>query len=125
SDLPGEVAWSTQPIPALPEPFARQKFGVDEISDRSPEIYKELLSTFSKYRSGQDFTPLSFQGNIIFPGFDGGGEWGGAAVDPATQIMYISTSELPWWTQMIPNPALNKITGSTFKEVGKSVYNRY
>jgi quinoprotein glucose dehydrogenase len=39
--------------------------------------------------------------------------------------MYISSTELPWWTQMVPNPALNKISGKTFKEVGKSVYAKY
>lgn len=125
SDLPGEKAWPTQPIPTLPEPFARQKFGPEEISDRSTEIKNELLTEFYKYRSGNEFIPPSFQGGIIFPGFDGGGEWGGAAVDPKTKIMYISATELPWWTQMIPNPALNKVSGNTFKEVGRSVYAKY
>ncbi|MHB1177879.1 MAG: outer membrane protein assembly factor BamB family protein [Daejeonella sp.] len=125
SDLPGEKAWPTQPIPTLPEPFARQKFDLNEISDRSPQIRKDLIAEFSKYKSGREFIPPSFQGGITFPGFDGGGEWGGSAVDPATQIMYISSTELPWWTQMVPNPALNKISGKTFKEVGKSVYAKY
>ncbi len=125
SDLPGEEAWPTQPIPTLPEPFARQRFTVEEISERSPEIKAQLLAEFSKYKSGREFIPPSLQGGITFPGFDGGGQWGGAAVDPATSIMYISASELPWWTQMVPNPALNKVGGKTFKEVGKSVYARY
>ena len=125
SDLPGEEASPTQPIPTLPEPFARQKLDLDEISDRSPQIHKDLIAEFSKYKSGREFIPPSFQGGITFPGFDGGGEWGGSAVDPATQIMYISSTELPWWTQMVPNPALNKISGKTFKEVGKSVYAKY
>ena len=125
SDLPGEMAWPTQPIPTLPEPFARQKFDLDEISDRSPQIRKDLIAEFSKYKSGKEFIPPSIQGGITFPGFDGGGEWGGSAVDPATQIMYISSTELPWWTQMGPNPALNKIRGKTFKEVGRSVYVKY
>ena len=125
SDLPGEMAWPSQPIPTLPEPFARQKFDLDEISDRSPQIRKDLIAEFSKYKSGKEFIPPSIQGGITFPGFDGGGEWGGSAVDPATQIMYISSTELPWWTQMGPNPALNKIRGKTFKEVGRSVYVKY
>src|SRR5690606_19561515 len=73
-------------------------------------------------RNGNLFIPPSLQGHFVFPGFDGGGEWGGAAVDPETEIMYINTTELPWWLQMIPNPALNQATGTTFKEFGKSVY---
>ncbi|MGV3685751.1 MAG: PQQ-binding-like beta-propeller repeat protein [Daejeonella sp.] len=125
SDLPGEEAWPTQPIPTLPEPFARQRFTAEDISDRSPEIKAQLLAEFSKYKSGREFIPPSFQGAITFPGFDGGGQWGGAAVDPVTKIMYISASELPWWTQMVPNPALNKVGGKTFREVGRSVYAKY
>ena len=125
SDMPGEKAWPTQPIPTLPEPFARQKFGPEEISDRTTEVKNQLLTEFYKYRSGREFIPPSFQGGIIFPGFDGGGEWGGSAVDPKSKIMYISATELPWSTRMVPNPALNKISGKTFKEVGKSVYAKY
>jgi quinoprotein glucose dehydrogenase len=125
SDLPGEKAWPTQPIPVLPEPFARQDFGPGEVSDRTPEVQKALLTEYYKYRNGNKFIPPSLQGHFMLPGFDGGGEWGGSAVDPATQIMYISSTELPWWVQMIPNPAFNRITGNTLKEVGKSAYVKY
>ncbi|HCN82308.1 MAG TPA: pyrrolo-quinoline quinone, partial [Sphingobacteriaceae bacterium] len=125
SDLPGEKAWPTQPIPILPEPFARQNFGPGDVSDRTPEIQKELLEQYYKYRNGCKFIPPSLQGHFMLPGFDGGGEWGGSAVDPTTQIMYISTTELPWWVQMIPNPAFNKVTGNTLKEVGKGAYMKY
>jgi quinoprotein glucose dehydrogenase len=125
SDLPGEKAWPTQPIPTLPEPFARQDFGPGDVSDRTPEVQKELLEQYYKYRNGSKFIPPSLQGHFMLPGFDGGGEWGGSAVDPATQIMYISTTELPWWVQMIPNPAFNKVAGNTLKEVGKGAYMKY
>lgn len=125
SDLPGEKAWPTQPIPVLPEPFARQDFGPGDVSDRTPEVQKELLEQYYKYRNGSKFIPPSLQGHFMLPGFDGGGEWGGSAVDPKTQIMYISVTELPWWVQMIPNPAFNRVTGNTLKEVGKGAYMKY
>src|SRR5690606_9400186 len=70
SDLPGEEAWPTQPIPRAPEPFARQSFGPDDISNRTPEIQKELLEEFYKYRNGSLFIPPSLQGSWLFPGFD-------------------------------------------------------
>jgi quinoprotein glucose dehydrogenase len=124
SDLPGEEAWPTQPIPRLPEPFARQSFGPDDISNRTPEIQKELLEEFYKYRNGSLFIPPSLQGSWLFPGFDGGGQWGGASVDPETEIMYISNSELPWRLQMIPNPALNNVRASTVKEQGMMIYSK-
>jgi quinoprotein glucose dehydrogenase len=41
------------------------------------------------------FDPPSKEGTLIFPGFDGGGEWGGASFDPETGYMYINSSEMP------------------------------
>jgi quinoprotein glucose dehydrogenase len=38
---------------------------------------------------------------LIFPGFDGGGEWGGAAVDPESNIMYVNSNEMPWIHTMV------------------------
>lgn len=124
SDLPGEEAWPTQPIPTLPEPFARQHFGPEDVNDRTPEIQKELLEEYYRYRNGSMFIPPSLQGSWIFPGFDGGGQWSGAAVDPETQIMYIGCSELPWRLQMIPNPALDKSNATTLKGQGALVYKK-
>ncbi|HZX74520.1 MAG TPA: c-type cytochrome, partial [Cyclobacteriaceae bacterium] len=125
TEVPGDKAWPTQPIATLPEPFVRQAFIESDISDRTPEIHTELLEQFKKLKTGEQFIPFGFQGAFIMPGFDGGGEWGGAAVDPESQIMYVNASEIPWWSNMQANPALNPINGSTLKEVGKSATRRY
>jgi quinoprotein glucose dehydrogenase len=69
------------------------------------------------------FTPPSKEGSFIFPGFDGGGEWGGASVDPETAIMYVNTSELPWTLTMIDIPANNN--DRSISGIGKNVYNQY
>jgi quinoprotein glucose dehydrogenase len=94
SDVPGEKAAPTQPRPVKPLPYARQSF---EESDLSPFAANkdELLSKFKKSRSEGAYAPLSKKGTIIFPGLDGGAEWGGAAVDP-DGIMYLNSSEMPW-----------------------------
>lgn len=124
SDLPGEEAWPTQPVPTLPEPFARQHFGADDVSDRTPEIHRELLDEYHRYRNDDRFLPPSLQGSWLFPGFDGGGQWSGAAVDPETQILYVGSSELPWRLQMIANPALKEEKAKTLKEQGSLVYRK-
>ena len=124
SDLPGEEAWPTQPIPTLPEPFARQQFGRDDILDIDKESHDELLKKFDKVKYNIPFTPPSKAGVWIFPGFDGGGEWGGAAVDPQTGIMYINCSELPWSLTMIDVPGRNGKDRSR-KGIGQSVYGKY
>ena len=104
SDLAGETAWPTQPIPTLPEPFARQHFGPEEVTDLSPETHAYMLEQYHQIKYREPFTPPSKAGVWIFPGFDGGGEWGGAAVDPETQVLYVNSSELPWSLTMIDRP---------------------
>lgn len=128
SDMPGEKAWPTQPIPTLPEPFMRQSFGVQDISDRSPKIHDQLLKQYNVLQSGKQYTPFSKRGNFIIPGFDGGGEWGGAAIDPVSQIIYINASELPWYTSMIDNPALSpaaNVKYASLNDMGKGIYMKY
>lgn len=122
--LPGEEVWPTQPIPSLPEPFARQQFGPADITDVSPEAHREMMEKYNKVKYSAMFTPPSKEGSWIFPGFDGGGEWGGAAVDPGSGIMYISSSELPWSLTMIDVPKKNS-NDRSLKGIGHGVYNRY
>ncbi|EDY84138.1 Cytochrome c subfamily, putative [Verrucomicrobiia bacterium DG1235] len=100
SDLRGEQAWATQPLPVKPEPFARQVFSADLITDVSPESYREVLDRFITLRPHAPFVPPSKEGTIIFPGYDGGGEWGGAAVDPAG-VLYVNSNEMPWILTMV------------------------
>ena len=55
-----------------------------------------------KLKTGM-FTPPSFEGTIIFPGVDGGAEWGGAAFDPSTALLYVNANEMPWIARLIEN----------------------
>ncbi|MEO0468777.1 MAG: PQQ-binding-like beta-propeller repeat protein [Bacteroidota bacterium] len=100
SDLAGEAAWPTQPIPTLPPAFSRNSFAETDITNRSPEAHAYVKAIWQSSLKGKPFIPPSKEGTIIFPGFDGGGEWGGAAVDP-NGIMYVNASEMPWILQMI------------------------
>jgi quinoprotein glucose dehydrogenase len=94
SDVPGEEAWPTQPLPEKPLPYARQSLTENDISPYATNK-EELIASFRKSRSEGPFTPLSKNGTLIFPGLDGGAEWGGAAVDPRG-IMYLNSSEMAW-----------------------------
>ncbi len=99
SDLPGESAWPTQPLPLKPLPFTRQFFTADQITDISPESHKEVLDRFVRLRSHTQFAPPSIEGTIIFPGYDGGAEWGGAAAAP-DGVLYVNENEMPWVLNM-------------------------
>lgn len=100
SDLQGEAAWPTQPFPLKPAPFARQVFTYDEITDRAPAARRAVLDRFVKLRPHTPFLPPSREGTIIFPGFDGGAEWGGAAADP-DGVLYVNANEMAWIINMV------------------------
>ncbi len=96
SDLSNEEAWPTQPIPTSPPPFARQSFTPRDISKISKETQSIVSAKLASVRSGGQFIPPSTIGTVIFPGFDGGGEWGGAAWDPDSRWLYVNANEMPW-----------------------------
>ena len=100
SDLSGEQAWPTQPFPTRPAPFARQSITEADLADLSPNGRAVALRRFRTVRWQGLFTPPSSEGSIVLPGFDGGGEWGGAAVDPESGVLYVNASDVPWIAAM-------------------------
>ncbi len=101
SDLKGEEAWPTQPYSLALPVFTPQTFSDDKITTISPEAHAYVSEILSRTRRGNLFMPPSTQGTLIFPGFDGGGEWGGAAVDPASSVIYINSNIMPWILTMV------------------------
>lgn len=104
SDVPGEQAAATQPYPIKPEPFARQTLTEAQLTRRTPQAHAAVLAKFRTLRSGGQFTPWSLERDtIIFPGFDGGAEWGGSAVDPKAGVVYVNASDVPWYSRLVRN----------------------
>ena len=103
TDIDGETLAATQPLPVKPPPFARQRLTEDLLTDRTPDAHEAVLQRFRRVRSNGQFTPPSFQGTIIFPGTDGGGEWGGPAFDPKTGLLYVNANEMAWILRLIPH----------------------
>lgn len=117
SDIPGESAWPTQPIPVKPAPFTRQVLSYDQLTNLSPEAHRQVLERFSKVRPHLPFAPPSREGTIIFPGFDGGAEWGGAAADPEG-VLYVNANEMAWILTMVES----KRDGVETKAGGDGIY---
>lgn len=103
SELVGEKLSPVQPVPTFPKPFARQApISESDLNNLvSDSSFADIKNRLSVYKTGSIFTPPSKQGTIIFPGFDGGGEWGGAAFDPETSVVYVNNSEMPWILTMV------------------------
>ncbi|UBZ05586.1 pyrroloquinoline quinone-dependent dehydrogenase [Salegentibacter mishustinae] len=117
SDIPGENTWPTQPFPTKPKPFARHKITEEDISPYA-ENKEELLDILRKSRLDGPFTPLSTDGTLVYPGLDGGAEWGGAAVDP-DGILYVNSSEMAWNIGLGPSASEEEL--ESFSE-GQRIY---
>lgn len=97
SDVPGEQTSRTQPFPTLPAPFARQELTADMLTGRTPEAAAATRAVFDRLRRNGPFTPLAVGADtLVFPGFDGGAEWGGAAVERRRGIIYLNANDLAW-----------------------------
>lgn len=110
SPVPGEVAAETQPYPTHPAPFDHQGITVDDLIDFTPELRAEAEDILDDFVYGPMFTPPTVRGvdgkrgTILMPGWVGGANWGGAAVDPETGLMYIPSVTSPNVTALVPPP---------------------
>ncbi len=116
SDVPGEVSSPTQPIPLAPAPYARQQLTEDMLTDRTPAAHTWALDQFKTFRSEGQFVPFGVgKQTVVFPGFDGGAEWGGPALDPFKGVIYINANDVPWTGGLAENKAGGTIGSSLYQ----------
>ncbi|WP_222982063.1 pyrroloquinoline quinone-dependent dehydrogenase [Flagellimonas meishanensis] len=128
STLLGENAFETQPLPIEPKPFARQilteddlyaperkAFVDDLVQNDGPREYPTVLEKYLEITSKGQFIPIDTTGVILFPGADGGAEWGGAALDPRDGVMYVNSNEMAWIVKM------KAIGGKGNESIGQSL----
>lgn len=97
TDVPGEKTAATQPFPTKPAPFEPQGLRDADLIDFTPALKEEARRIVSHYRYGPMYMPPSVvvpngnQGTLIRPNLSGGANWAGAAADPETGILYVSS----------------------------------
>ena len=102
SDLTGEKLATTQPFPTEPAPFMRQLFTEKDINPLLPDSsYAAIKKRLASYKNDNMFNPPSLQGTVVFPGLDGGAEWGGPTFDPSSGLLYINANEMAWVIQAV------------------------
>ena len=119
SEIPGEQSWPTQPFPVKPPAFAQQRFTLSEVTDLSPRARDFVLDQLKSMRTGDLFVPPGLKPSVVLPQFNGGGEWGGAAFDPETHLLYVNASNEAEWISMAPSKS--RATMSV-DELGKLLY---
>jgi quinoprotein glucose dehydrogenase len=104
STVPGEQAAQAQPLPTLPVPFSRQRLTADMLTTRTPAANAWAREAFARFNNGPQFTPLAVgRDTVVFPGFDGGAEWGGSAFDPESMLLFVNANDLAWTGELAPN----------------------
>lgn len=110
SVIPGEESWPTQPHPVKPPAFARQSMTRDEITDVTPESRKECLEMVKDaVVEGPLFRPIGSMLTVMFPGTNGGPNWGGASFDPETGILYVNSMDVGAFFRMVKRPEGSKL----------------
>lgn len=93
SDIPGETTSKTQPYPLQPEPFAPQTVTEGTLTRRTPAAHAWAVQQLREIRNEGPYIPFGIgRDTLMTPSFEGGGEWGGPAVDPETGILYINAN---------------------------------
>ncbi|MCB1094346.1 MAG: PQQ-binding-like beta-propeller repeat protein [Verrucomicrobiae bacterium] len=110
SAIPGESAWPTQPFPVKPPPYALQRFTAEEVTNRTLEARAAILEQLKSMQTGNVFLPPGFAKTITIPQFNGGTDWGGAAVDPEAGMLYVNNSNEAEWIAMVKSQPKGKMS---------------
>src|SRR5262245_59014056 len=89
SDVPGERAWPTQPVPTAPPPLVPQRVTAEDLYAPTPEHLSACRRRLAELRNDGLFTPPSLRGSLIYPFSGGGANWSGAAFDPGRQLLFV------------------------------------
>lgn len=102
SSVPGEKTARTQPFPTRPAPFTHQGITPNDLIDFTPELAREARAILEGYDYGPLFTPPTERGAVAVPGPHGGASWAGAAVDPDTGWLYVTSVTAPYVIRLEP-----------------------
>ena len=92
-DVPGEWYSPTQPFPLKPPPLARMTWKRDEITKFTPEQKSYCEDLFKNAQNDGPFAPVRMTDTVVFPGPDGGFNWGGGSYDPTLGYYFINSHD--------------------------------
>jgi quinoprotein glucose dehydrogenase len=118
SDVPGEEAAPTQPIPVKPPPFSVQFLDETNITDIGLANRASVLARLRTIRGGPAFNPPSRQGTVVVPGFHGGANWSGASFDPTTGLLYVNSNNVANIVTIVETPSADKTRHGPYRFTG-------
>jgi quinoprotein glucose dehydrogenase len=105
SEIPGEETWPTQPYPRKPPPFARQSMRREDLTDVTPESRQECLTMVEEAVVDVSmYQPIGEKNRVVFPGLNGGTNWGGASFDPSSEVLFVNSMDVGGLFRMVKRP---------------------
>jgi len=127
SDTPGEQSWPTQPFPLKPPPLARQGMTPDEIFTGEPEHEKfcrDLAAQIGGIHNYGAYTPYSSKEfRVIFPGQQGGPNYGGVSVDPNLGYVFVNSRNVAGMGRLDKTEEGDQVAYRRFSPLGKGSFN--
>lgn len=127
SDIPGETTWPTQPFPLKPPPLSRLSIRADEVFTGEPTheaFCRDLVAKIGGIHNLGPYTPYSSQEyRIVFPGQQGGPNFGGVAVDPATNYVFVNSRDVGGLGKMEKTPAGDQVAYRRTSPLGRGTVN--
>lgn len=106
SSIPGEASWPTQPFPSKPPPFARQSMTLADMTDVTPESRAQCMEMIKgAVVEGKLYDPIGEKPTVMFPGTNGGSNWGGGSFDPKTGTFYVNSMDVAGFLRLVKRPA--------------------
>ncbi len=118
SDVRGERASPTQPVPVKPPPFAAQSFDESNATDIRLANREWVLERLRKVRDGPAFNPPSLRGTVVIPGYHGGATWSGASFDPTTGLLYVNSNNVPNIITLVETRSQDKARHGPYSTTG-------
>jgi glucose dehydrogenase len=127
SDVPGEQTWPTQPFPTKPLPLARQSIRPDEIFTGEPKHEKfcrDLVDKIGGIHNEGPYTPNSSKEfRIIFPGQQGGPNYGGVSIDPKLAYVFVNVRNVAGMGRMDKSKDGDEVAYRRFSPLGPGSVN--
>jgi quinoprotein glucose dehydrogenase len=110
SDVEGEQAWPTQPVPVKPRALMPHgPLTPDTVWGPTPDALAECRAIVAPLRSEGIYTPPSLQGTIMAPGNGAGTNWGSAAFAPGPRRLVLNTARVDTIVQLIPRADFDRV----------------
>jgi glucose dehydrogenase len=126
SIIPGEETSKTQPFPLKPPPLARLSIKPDEIFTGEPEHEKfcrDLVEKIGGLHNEGPYTPYNEKEfRVVFPGQQGGANYGGVSIDPKLGYVFVNTRDVGGMGRMDKQAETDQVAYRRFSPLGRGTH---